>query len=390
MKPKERLLSVLNGEIPDRIPTGELGIDYPITEAALGHPTLYRAKLREKTALWNGQRDAIVSSQKHDLVELAQKLEWDFLPVFLTYAAGQTYAPIQFLDPHSWRDAHHRLWKYSEVTEDILCVEMPRMDEAAIETISQPITPEESQLELVRHVVETLGGSHFIVGRTSIELRDAALYIGGGPVDGTFPEAYGGLMMDIVDFSLQLKDDRDFIQRLLMVATERATQTAILLVQAGVDAIVMDSDYCHQSGPWISPADFREIVAPLLERQVNEIHQAGAYVIKHTDGNTWPILDMMVEAGIDGLHGIQPSAGMALETLKQRYGSRLTLFGAMEGDRLINDSPQGIRELARQQIQAASKGGRFVMTSSNSIQLGIPPGNYLAMLAALKEFGKYA
>ena len=253
----------------------------------------------------------------------------------------------------------------------------------------KPFSPDESGLELVKYVVETLGESHFIVGRTSIELRDAEPFIGGAPADGTFPEAYGGLMMDMVDFSLRLMDDKPFIQRLLAAATERSIQVTQRLVQAGVDAVVMDTDYCHQKGPWVSPNSFREIVFPLLKKQVDAIHAAGAYAIKHTDGNIWPILDMLVDAGIDGLHGIQPSAGVTLKSLKERYGTRLVLFGAMEGEHLIKDQPAAIKNLVREQIMEAGQGGRYVLTSSNSIQFGTPPQHYLAMLEALAEYGKY-
>jgi len=98
VKPKERMLAVLNGEEPDQVPTGELGVDYPITEYVLGHPTYYRAKYREKSALWAGKRDRVVASQKQDLVALAEKLGWDFIPVFLTYSAQQDYAPAEFID----------------------------------------------------------------------------------------------------------------------------------------------------------------------------------------------------------------------------------------------------------------------------------------------------
>jgi uroporphyrinogen decarboxylase len=384
------MFAVFKGEIPDQIPTGEMGIDYPITESVLGHRTYYRAKYHEKEALWAGKRDEVVASQKYDLVELVKKLKWDFVPVFFTYAAGKRYAPVEMIDSSTWRDSFGRTWKYSEVTQDILCVDMPRLDDAAIEALQQPFSPNKSQLEFVRYIVETLGESHFIIGRTSIELRDVEPFIGGAPVDGTFPEAYGGLMMDIVDFSLQLMDDKPFIQKLLAASTERSIQVSLRLVQAGVDAIVMDSDYCTQKGPWISPKSFREIVFPMLKKQVEAIHKAGAYVIKHTDGNTWSILDMLVEAGIDGLHGIQPSAGMSLKELKQRYGSQLVLFGAMEGEHLINDKPEKIRDLVREQILDTSQGGRYVLTSSNSIQLGTPPQNYLAMLDALAEYGKYS
>ena len=389
MRPKDRMLAVLNGEEPDRVPTGEIGIDYPITEHVLGHPTYYRAKYREKSALWAGKRDEVVTSQKQDIVALAKKLEWDFVPVFLTYSTQQDYAPSEFVDGTTWRDAFGRTWKHSTVTEDILCIEMPRVDEAAIEILQQPFTPDESELELVRHVVETLGDSHFIVGRTSIELRDAAPVIGAGPVDGTFPECYGGLMMDIVDFSLRIADDPDFVKRLLAAATDRSIQVALTLIKAGVDAIVMDTDYCHQTGPWISPHHFEEIVWPLLKKQVDAIHSAGAHVIKHTDGRTWPILEMLISSGIDGIHGIQPSAGMDLAALKDKCGSKMALFGAVEGERLINDRPDQIRELVRRQIAAAGTGGGYVLTSGNSIQLGTPPQNYLAMLESLRDYGTY-
>jgi uroporphyrinogen-III decarboxylase len=383
------MLAVFHHERPDRVPTGELGVDYPITEHVLAHPTYYRAKLREKRAVWEGRRDAVVASQKQDLVALAQALEWDWVPVFLTYRAGQNCAPPSFLDPATWKDAFGRIWKYSEVTQDILCVDMPRLDDAAIEVLRQPFRPDESELELVRHVVRSLGETHLIVGRTSIELRDAAPVIGGGPVDGTFPEAYGGLMMDIVDFSLRLFDDKPFVKRLLEAATERAIEVALALIGAGVDAIIMDTDYCHQTGPWVSPRLFDELIAPLLKKQVDAIHSAGAYAIKHTDGKTWAILDALLAAGIDGLHGIQPSAGMDLGELSARCLGRVALFGAVEGSFLIESRPDDIRDLVRQQIRAAGTDGGFVLTSSNSIQLGVPAENYLAMLDALRAYGQY-
>jgi hypothetical protein len=128
VKPKERILAVLGGEQPDHVPTGELGVDYPITEYVLGQRTFYRAKYREKSAVWAGKRDQVVASQKRDLVALARKLEWDFLPVFLTYSAQGNNAPAEFIDEKTWKDVYGRTWKYSPITEDILCVAMPAPD----------------------------------------------------------------------------------------------------------------------------------------------------------------------------------------------------------------------------------------------------------------------
>lgn len=46
-----------------------------------------------------------------------------------------------------------------------------------------------------------------------------------------------------------------------------------------------------------------------------------------------------------------------------------------------------IKEQVRMQIEEAGQRGRFVLTSSNSIQSGVKPENYLAMLDALDEYG---
>ena len=62
MLPKGRVIAALEFGRPDRVPKGESGIDFPITEEALGHPTLYRAKWREYQAIWEGRRDEYVES----------------------------------------------------------------------------------------------------------------------------------------------------------------------------------------------------------------------------------------------------------------------------------------------------------------------------------------
>ena len=46
----------------------------------------------------------------------------------------------------------------------------------------------------------------------------------------------------------------------------------------------------------------------------------GLRVIKHTDGMIWPIMDMIVDSGIDCLDPIDPVAGMDLGEVKRKFG----------------------------------------------------------------------
>jgi len=111
MNGKERMIAALNHQEPDRVPIGEMGIDYPVIERVLGHETFYRAKTKERQAIWAGRRNEVVGSQKRDLVDLVLALEWDFVPVFLTYSDKVDYRPAHFLDDHTWEDTEGNVWQ---------------------------------------------------------------------------------------------------------------------------------------------------------------------------------------------------------------------------------------------------------------------------------------
>ena len=65
----------------------------------------------------------------------------------------------------------------------------------------------------------------------------------------------------------------------------------------------------------------------------------GYYVIKHTDGNIMPILDMIVETGADALNPLEPQAGMDIGRIKQAYGDRIALVGNIDCGYLLSEAP---------------------------------------------------
>lgn len=367
MLPKTRVLAALEHRRPDRIPTGEIGADYPITEQALGRRTLYRAKWREYQALWDGRRDEYVTSCKRDLVDLVRKFEWDFVPVFLVPAAGRQSRPIRFLDEYTWEEADGRIMQFSPESEGhAVCVRhLPLAEALAREAAAGPIEP--SQLELVEHVVAELGQTHFILGR-------------GG--DGTLPhERYG-----LTELLVAMIDRPDLVHEAIRRSTQRALAINDALLAAGCDGVLEGDDYCSTKGPMMSPASFREFVMPALTQLAQAAHAQGKYFIKHTDGNTWRIFEMLLEAGIDGWHGIQASAGMDLARLKACYGERVCFFGGVDVDLLVDGTCEQVHAAATKAITAAGENGGLVLTSGNSLMVGVRYENYLAMLAAIREW----
>jgi hypothetical protein len=381
---KERVKTTLAHHEPDRVPVGEMGIDAPMVEAVLGHSTFYRAHGKERSAIWAGRRDEVVASQKHDLVELVRRLEWDFVPVWLTYSSQMDYRPAQYLadDRLKWEDREGNIWQAPSEAADALCVaSRPITPELLEEMLSAPPRVDESQLELVRHVVSELGRTHFIVAR--------GWHAPSTWLDGTFPLPGEGLAVPVSEFLLLLYDDPDLLRRILQAYTKRAIDYGRILIAEGVDAVQINADYCINTGPWLAPSSFARFVLPCMQATVDAFKREGVYVIKHTDGNTWKILDMMVETGIDGLHGIQPSTGMDIARLKERVGNKITLFGAVEADTLVNGSPEDAVREVEQCLKYGAPGGGFVLTTSNSVQAGSRHENYMAMLRAARESGTY-
>jgi uroporphyrinogen decarboxylase len=116
----------------------------------------------------------------------------------------------------------------------------------------------------------------------------------------------------------------------------------------------------------------------------------GLSVIKHTDGMIWPIIDMIVDSGIDCLDPIDPVAGMDLGEVKRKLGGRIALKGNVDCSHLMTlGAPQEVSAATRDALRIGAPGGGFILSSSNSIHSSVKPENYMAMLRTLKEHGAY-
>jgi uroporphyrinogen decarboxylase len=374
MLPKNRVIAALQHEEPDRVPTGENAVDYELVEQILGHPTLYNARWRELRALWDGRRDEIVADYGAAHVELVRALEWDYVrvPAVPASSARVPHRPAM-TGPYSWLDEAGREVRYHPGTGNI-AVRVPDA-EMTLDDLPDPdehFAVDPSELEAVRHVVRELGETHFIVGRA--------------PVDGTFPfQAAGGME----SFLMRMITEPEFVRRATEVYVSRSIAYAEAMLDAGCDAIMTTDDYSDNRGPIMGPERFREFILPGLIRQSEAIHARGGYFIKHTDGNVWRILDDLVAAGIDGWHGIQPSIGMDLRLLKERYGDRLCFFGGVNCETLVAGTPEEARAEVRYAIQHAAPGGGLVVTTGNVLQPGTQLANYVAARQATRDFGTY-
>jgi len=157
----------------------------------------------------------------------------------------------------------------------------------------------------------------------------------------------------------------------------------------GLDGFALCSDYCFNTGPFLSPPMFHSVVAPYLKRLVAGEREMGFYVIKHTDGNIMPILDDLVDAGPHALHSLDPQGGVDIAEVKRLVGDRVALIGNVNCGLLSTGSDEEVIASCRYALQSGMPGGGYIFSTSNCIYTGMPLERYHLMLRVWREEGNY-
>ena len=127
-----------------------------------------------------------------------------------------------------------------------------------------------------------------------------------------------------------------------------------------------------------------------MKRMIDLAHQAGAYVMHHSDGAVRAVLPDMVEAGIDILDPIQwRCKGMEREGLKRDFGDRIVFHGAMDNQyTLAFGSEEEVRQEVRDNIEKLGRES-YILAPCHMVQPVSPVENIIAMYDEARRYGRY-
>ena len=292
---------------------------------------------------------------------------------------------VRFIDrTHSWsyetvdegkkirRDQWGGLVRYSS-EDNPIPTEPAIKSEADLETYVLPDPDEEWRYEYLRQIVKRFKGERaIVVGVTDIFALGRENFLG-----------------DVNYFRAMVKNP-GFIDRANELLLDYQLRYMHNCIEAGVDIFWINGDWAMTERPMVSREFTERFLAPPFKKLVDFAHGQGVPVIKHTDGNIWPIYDIIIDAGADGLHPIDPMAGMDIGEAKAKFGDKICLCGNVScAFSLVSGTEEEVRQETREVIRKAGKGGGLICMSSNSIHSGVNPKNYLAMVKAIREFGQY-
>jgi uroporphyrinogen decarboxylase len=234
------------------------------------------------------------------------------------------------------------------------------------------------------------------VGERCARLTEEGEYAVMGAPWLLFPFERAVHMQGMETFLLNLAVRPEFAEHLLIKCAETCQRIMDGFLEAAdgcLDIIKIGDDLGTSQSLLISPDMYREILKPIHADYIAFIKErTDARVFFHSDGDIFPLIPDLIEIGVEILNPVQTSAGkMAdLERLKDKYGQDLVFCGAVDTTRVLpSGTPEDVRAEVRDVIRALAPGGGYLLSSVHTIQNEVPAENVLAMVDAAREFGSY-
>lgn len=173
-------------------------------------------------------------------------------------------------------------------------------------------------------------------------------------------------MHDLMGFEeamVSLLTEPEACEEFLTALTDyRITHIRKIAAHYNVDVINMQDDYGGGDRMLMSPELWREMIKPHLKRIIDAVHELGLIYQHHSCGYIEPILGDLVELGVDAIDPVQPCND--LDTLKARYGDKITLCGGFNTGGLLDlpeTTQEQIREEYRHVVNSLAPGGSYVV-----------------------------
>ena len=380
MNGRERLLSVLKREIPDRVP-----VSFFVQEEYLSwfYPD------REKV------------TRVADAVDCAKYYGFD-----ITTRDNQFTKPFWLKRSYPGWEIDEKTWVDNEVY----------YRQSSITTAEKVLT----QVEVAPYDPRTIAGMHFHTKdwfiktsddfevfrkyfpsecRESIEERHEKAWIE-QKVIGTqgisCPWGVGGVYnqlsecRDMQEIMMDPYTEPEFYREMMEFFTEWIVRDYEVMGTTGYDALGIQGNIAN--GGLLGEDFFMEHIYPYEKRVVDAVREAGKYSIYHNCGyakNLYPCYKML---GMDVWETVSPSpmGDNNLKEAKEYFGDSLILSGNLDQvDFLKKATPSEVRERVRETMEAGKAGGHYIFAASDFLERDTPEENIKAAVEAAVEFGKY-
>jgi uroporphyrinogen decarboxylase len=177
--------------------------------------------------------------------------------------------------------------------------------------------------------------------------------------------------------------DPDYMETFMAYLTEfTCAYIEKLLYSAGglIDVVRADDDLGTMDRLMISPQTWRTWYKPAWKRAFDIVHRYGAKVWFHSCGYIMPLMDDLIEIGVDCWNPFPPYVhGNDHQRLKTYRKGRLVLDGGISHMILVNGSPQQVHDETRRVLDLFASDGGLLIGPSQVITADMPVKNIITM-----------
>jgi MtaA/CmuA family methyltransferase len=345
MTGRERVMTVINGGIPDRVPITLHNFQMAVERTGRRYDEVLKSGELLAEAMLSEWREF-----KHDLI---------LLEIGTACSAEAMGAEVEY-------DVDRSAVSHGPAIESL-----DEVDTLVIPENFDDKPPWKVTLDAVRILRKELGDDAAICGRADQGPFSLASMLRG----------MEDFMMDIGDPDV---DDRK-IHRLMEICEEVVFRYAQAMQQAGADCTSIGESF---AGPdMMNPDDYRRLAYPHEKRVIERVQQElGLPFHLHICGSAGPIMEDMMNTSAMVLEIDQDAEMKAAKAVSR---GKCVLHGNIEPARCIFGVPDEVRELTRQVLEDGMEGGGLLCGPGCALGGPTPPENVHALCEAVREHGIY-
>ncbi len=364
MSSRQRLLTALDGGVPDRLPVTTHHLQDYFRHAYMGGKT--NLEIFDHLGLdaihWTGPY--LPDPSQGEYFDPLQEVPTN--PRFSRRIASDTWRITSETLPNS----RYATTRYTITTPkgDLTTVlqsneyttwvsEHLIKDKKEIDLIGQYVTGPKCDVEQVNREAEAFGERGLIRGH----ICGFDLY--GQP--GTWQDA--AVLVGIQELIMATFDDPEWVHELLGILYRRKETYVRSLKGAKYDLLELGGG--DASTTVISPDIFKNFVAPYDAKLIELAHEAGQRIVYHTCGGMMPILEELAAMKPDGMETFTPpdmGGDARLAEAKQRIGDKVCMIGGFDQFHYFVDcAEEETRAAVRRCFDEAGPGGGYVLSPSD-------------------------
>lgn len=165
-------------------------------------------------------------------------------------------------------------------------------------------------------------------------------------------------------------DRPEFLRELLGIVAEWNRSRMEVVLDAGVDLYIKRAWY--ENCDFWTPDAYREFLFPIVKRDVETAHGKGALFGYIITSSCMPLLDILAEAGVDAILGVDPAQWDMIEA-KEKLAGKVALWGGVNGHLTVeHGSPEEVRREVTDAMEILAPGGGFILSPVDNIRESTP------------------